>query len=210
MGQVIQNPDIIYACNNANYTDADNAAPYQRALLNLWDSSYLVLGTTNKTTKTVYDPCPPGFCVPGVASVENYGTPEKRLGYDEIEMPCVERGDRDGTSDKARRTEFMRFPYLGYMGTQNPAYFDYNARDIYRYGEAGFFSVSGKSSADYAHEQLLMYTNGAFYSGNHMKNKQGIPVIPVRDTHRPVTGAGVRTNGQNYYNHTFGNNYWND
>lgn len=210
MGQMIQNPDIIYACNKADYTDADNAAPYQRALLNLWDSSYLVLGTTNKTTKTVYDPCPPGFCVPGVASVENYGTPEKRLGYDEIEMPCVERGDRDGTSDKARRTEFMRFPHLGYMGTSNPAYSDDNARDIYRYGEGAYFSVSGKSSWSYAHEQLLMYTNGTFNDGNHMKNKQGIPVIPVRDTHRPVTGAGVRTNGQNYYNHTFGNNYWND
>lgn len=56
IGTTIQNP-IKHYCNNAN--------PYNEIKYNYWDINQTGTGDiATATIKTVYDPCPPGFCVP--------------------------------------------------------------------------------------------------------------------------------------------------
>lgn len=60
-GETIQHPDYIV---NANYGVYPDGA--YRGKTNYWDMNQTVFGNNlaNATVKTVYDPCPPGFCVP--------------------------------------------------------------------------------------------------------------------------------------------------
>lgn len=57
----IQNPTV-------HYYNSSNNGPYNTNQYNLWDANeYVVTNSGNKTghtVKTVYDPCPPGYCVP--------------------------------------------------------------------------------------------------------------------------------------------------
>ena len=58
IGITIQNPDNHYY-NSSNY------GPYNENKYNYWDMNQTSTGNiTTATVKTVYDPCPPGFCVP--------------------------------------------------------------------------------------------------------------------------------------------------
>ena len=58
IGTTIQNPDNHYY-NSSNY------GPYNENKYNYWDMNQTSTGNiTTATVKTVYDPCPPGFCVP--------------------------------------------------------------------------------------------------------------------------------------------------
>lgn len=68
IGQVIQNPEKHY-CNN---TESRNSV-YNEYKANYWDINNIydnwknykdIWNITTATIKTVYDPCPPGFCVP--------------------------------------------------------------------------------------------------------------------------------------------------
>ena len=58
IGTTIKNP-IKHYYNSSNY------GPYNENLYNYWDINNNALhNVTTATNKTVYDPCPPGFCVP--------------------------------------------------------------------------------------------------------------------------------------------------
>ena len=58
IGTTIQNPD-------KHYYNSSNYGPYNEAKYNYWDMNQTGTGNiTTATVKTVYDPCPPGFCVP--------------------------------------------------------------------------------------------------------------------------------------------------
>lgn len=58
IGTTIQNPHKHYY-NNSNY------GPYNESKYNYWDiNQNNTEAITTATVKTVYDPCPPGFCVP--------------------------------------------------------------------------------------------------------------------------------------------------
>ena len=58
IGTTIQNP-LTHYYNSSTY------GPYSTAQYNLWDGTKTSTGVgTNATVKTIYDPCPPGFCVP--------------------------------------------------------------------------------------------------------------------------------------------------
>ena len=58
----IKNPTTHYYC----YNGAKSMAPCITMYYNMWDAKQTGGGQTvsSATTKTVYDPCPPGFCVP--------------------------------------------------------------------------------------------------------------------------------------------------
>ena len=58
VAQCIQNPNKMFN-NNSYYL-------WSSFYFNLWDSATTSFGSNNygKTVKTIYDPCPPGFCVP--------------------------------------------------------------------------------------------------------------------------------------------------
>lgn len=60
-GTTIQHPDFLY-CNSSNYS------PYGTSytgMQNFWDMNQIYADNfSTATIKTVYDPCPPGFCVP--------------------------------------------------------------------------------------------------------------------------------------------------
>ena len=49
-----------------HYYNSSNYGPYSTSQYNLWDAQNTSTAgnITTKTNKTVYDPCPPGFCVP--------------------------------------------------------------------------------------------------------------------------------------------------
>ena len=58
IGTTIQNPLIHYR-NRSNY------GPYSTSQYNLWDANNTATGQIKtNTVKTIYDPCPAGFCIP--------------------------------------------------------------------------------------------------------------------------------------------------
>ena len=58
IGTTIQNP-LTHYCNSSNL------GPYSTSQYNLWDANNTNTEfNTNKTIKTIYDPCPAGFCIP--------------------------------------------------------------------------------------------------------------------------------------------------
>ena len=58
IGTTLQNPD-------KHYYNSSTAGPYNETKYNYWDMNQTSTGNiTTATVKTVYDPCPPGFCVP--------------------------------------------------------------------------------------------------------------------------------------------------
>ena len=58
IGTTIQNPD-------KHFYNSSNGGPYNENKYNYWDMNQTSTGNiTTATVKTVYDPCPPGFCVP--------------------------------------------------------------------------------------------------------------------------------------------------
>lgn len=58
IGTTIQNP-LIHYYNSSNY------GPYSTSQYNLWDANNTTYDQIKtKTVKTIYDPCPPGFCIP--------------------------------------------------------------------------------------------------------------------------------------------------
>ena len=78
----IKHPTTFYY-NNTKPNSFDLAAPHNQPYINLWDSKQYtgISGSTatniaTATTKTVYDPCPAGFCVP-TSNLWNYMNGEK-------------------------------------------------------------------------------------------------------------------------------------
>ncbi len=58
IGTTLQNPD-------KHYYNSSTYGPYDETKYNYWDMNQTSTGNiTTATVKTVYDPCPPGFCVP--------------------------------------------------------------------------------------------------------------------------------------------------
>ena len=58
IGTTIQNPLTHYYNSKSN-------GPYSTSQYNLWDAKNTNTGwIKTKTVKTIYDPCPPGFCIP--------------------------------------------------------------------------------------------------------------------------------------------------
>ena len=58
IGTTIQNP-------HKHYYNSSNYGPYNENKYNYWDINQNSTGAiATATVKTVYDPCPPGFCVP--------------------------------------------------------------------------------------------------------------------------------------------------
>ena len=48
-----------------HYYNINNVGPYSTNQYNLWDANNTTTDRINtKTVKTIYDPCPPGFCIP--------------------------------------------------------------------------------------------------------------------------------------------------
>ena len=73
-GTYVQNPTVVTGANSIgttiqnpdkHYYNSSNYGPYDEAKYNYWDINQTSTGNiTTKTTKTVYDPCPPDFCIP--------------------------------------------------------------------------------------------------------------------------------------------------
>ncbi len=58
IGTTIQNPLI-------HYYNSSNLGPYSTSQYNLWDANNTATGQIKtNTVKTIYDPCPAGFCIP--------------------------------------------------------------------------------------------------------------------------------------------------
>jgi hypothetical protein len=74
----IKHPTTFYY-NNTKPNSFDLAAPHNQPFINLWDSKQYpgrssgstATNIATATTKTVYDPCPAGFCVP-TSNLWNY------------------------------------------------------------------------------------------------------------------------------------------
>lgn len=60
MGETLSKP-YIFRPNNDFFQTASNAA---QLFYNMWDASRTNTENRNTTVKSVYDPCPPGYCVP--------------------------------------------------------------------------------------------------------------------------------------------------
>ena len=100
LGTTIQNP-LTHYYNSSNY------GPYSTAQYNLWDATKASTGVgTNATVKTIYDPCPPGFCVPTANLYSYFASNSGSATW-------------DGTSGQAGRTwtkdtPNLFFPASGY------------------------------------------------------------------------------------------------
>lgn len=166
-GATIQHPDYWYY-NSSNYgpygTNSTYAGKY-----NYWDMNQTSTGNiTTATVKTVYDPCPPGFCVP-TGNLYNF------MGNN---------GSRsDGTFTTGQGKTWSASTYSANT-TGNDLFFPASGR---RSGSTGSLSDVGgygyywSASAFNSYNGHRLYFNSSNWSWNYNNRACGFPVRAVAE-----------------------------
>lgn len=155
IGKTIQNPQKHYYYSTTN-------APYNENKSNYWDINTNNTGTSNRATvKTVYDPCPPGFCVPtgGLCSAMHNAT-----------------STWTATSNQQGRMLTKFWPYTFFPAS---GYRDGNNSQFWSGGTACYFWSSSPESNGKAF--LLWGNNSSFSLGYNIARNNGLPVRPVAE-----------------------------
>lgn len=154
----IQNPDKWYNVSNK---------PHSGTARNYWDMNQT--GTDNistATVKTVYDPCPPDFCVPTGNLWYYLGNGGSRT------MSTWNSTTKTATWNTNITGDALVFPASGYRYR--------NSGSLYDVGDSGYcWSASGSSNnADRA--RYLYFTSGIWYWYNNGR-ASGYPVRAVAE-----------------------------
>ena len=127
IGTTIQNP-LTHYYNSSNY------GPYSTAQYNLWDATKASTGVgTNATVKTIYDPCPPGFCVPTANLYSYFASNSGSATW-------------DGTSGQAGRTWTKDTPNLFFPAS---GYRNSSSTGLYSVGSDGRYWSASPSGTDH-------------------------------------------------------------
>ena len=154
IGATIQNP-IKHYYNSSNY------GPYNENYYNYWDMNQNGTGAiTTATVKTVYDPCPPGFCVP-TGQLYNWMNSKS--------------GTWTSTSgQQGRKLTYnsynIFFPASGYRIRSNS--------QLYNGGSYGYCWSASANSSNGGH---YLYFNSSNFGWSNYDRANGSPVRPVAE-----------------------------
>lgn len=157
IGEGIQNPSVFYA---------GSASPYnwfgEKSYYNLWDAGCQNTGSSdNRVIKTVYDPCPAGYRMPGGNTFTGFS---KTAVIGEFEHGWLFKKD-------SADTEGVFFPAAGCRYYSDGA--------IYGAGERGYVWLASSNSQDNAY---YLYFYSSFVSSQYSYYRSyAHSVRPVRD-----------------------------
>lgn len=158
IGTNIQNPTVHYY-NNSTY------GPVSTTYYNMWDAQNTTTGNvTSATKKTIYDPCPPGFCVPTGNLWYYFGNGGNRS------MSTFDSTNKGATWNTGITGDALWFPASGYRDRGSGS-LDY----VGSYGYCWSASPYGTSSG-----RRLRFDSGNWYWGNYVR-AYGFPVRPVAE-----------------------------
>lgn len=155
----IQNPTVHYF-NSANY------GPYSTNEYNLWDANEKIVTSSGNysgyTVKTIYDPCPPGYCVP------------RGNLYYYMTNGGTNYGDASWNGSTYMRTwtkcfPALNFPAAGYRGYSSGAAFYYVTSHGYCWA----------SSANSATNARNLYLGSSDFLWDASSRADGFTVRPV-------------------------------
>lgn len=156
IGTTIQDPLKHY------YNDS-NEGPYSTSQYNLWDANNTTDGRINtKTVKTIYDPCPPGFCIPTsdlwYKMSGNSGGNSSTGPWDDTNKGRLWESD----------SQNLFFPASGWRS--------YSGVSLYFVGSSGgYWSASPNSSSN----GRYLYLNSRNWSWSNSYRSYGFPVRAV-------------------------------
>lgn len=156
----IQYP-LYHYYNNIN-GNTGRYGPFQSWEYNLWDAACTAANSnrTDHTVKTIYDPCPPGFCVPSSGFIYYITT-------------TVNSSTWDGTTNAAGRlwNSTLFFPAAGYRNYSSGA----SPSSV---GSYGYFWSATPSSEQYGY--YLNFYSSFWYEDNY-RRAYGFSVRPVAE-----------------------------
>ena len=156
IGTTIQNPLI-------HYYSSSTYGPYSTYQYNLWDANNTATGQIKtKTVKTIYDPCPPGFCIP-----------TSDLWY-----------KMSGNSGSSSSTGSWDSTNLGRLWTSNSpnVYFpasglrNYSHGSLNNVGSYGYYWSASPYSRNDGHG---LYLSSSYWYWNYSDRSYGFPVRAV-------------------------------
>ena len=157
----IKNPTVHY------YNSANNG-PYSTNQYNLWDAYEANVTSSGNysgyTVKTIYDPCPPGYCVPR-GNLYYFITGGGTL---------TTYGEWNGSQYFRKYTKYfpaLNFPAAGHRGTSS-------GTSIYSVSSYGYCWASSAYSATHAR---LLSLDGSNFSWSNSSRANGFTVRPVAE-----------------------------
>jgi len=145
---------------SAQYRSTTTDGPYNTTKYNYWDAERTeTTGQTGATIKTIYDPCPPDFCVPAMGCLTYMGLNASYFTYSS--RPPGTTWTMGGAN--------LFFPHTGLR-----AYSDgRNTEQDYGY----FWSAAPASAKD--GQSLIFHQTEIFFSNNNSRRAVGMAVRPV-------------------------------
>ena len=158
IGTTIQNPD-------KHYYNSSNYGPYNENKYNYWDMNQTSTGNiATKTVKTVYDPCPPGFCVP-TSNLWYYMSGNSGGSSSSGSWDSTNKG-RLWTSN----TPEVFFPASGYR--------HFSSGSLYGVGSYGYYWSASAYGSYFGH--YLRFTSSS-WSWDYYDRAYGFPVRAVAE-----------------------------
>ena len=181
VAEAIKNPHTFYVQDETNHNDWQSAAEFR---YNHWDASLNAAGASDAVTvKTVYDPSPVGFKVPGGRLFTGFTTDGGNHGSSAFEYFNVIDVNEDEQITAAdfqngwtfkRNDEDAEGMYLAASGCRNST-----SGDLYGVGSGGYYWSAAQYSADYAY--YLSFNSGNVYPLDYSSRANGFSVLPVRE-----------------------------
>ena len=158
IGTNIQKPWIHYY-NSSTY------GPVSTTYYNMWDAKNATTGNiTTATKKTIYDPCPPGFCVPTGNLWNYFGNNGSRT------MSTWDSTNKGATWNTGITGDALWFPASGYRSSSSGS--------LSNVGSYGCYWSASPSSSNLGHS---LYFDSSYWYWNNYGRANGFPVRPVAE-----------------------------
>ena len=157
IGTNIQNPW-------KHYYNSSTYGPVSTTYYNMWDAQNTTTGNVmTATKKTIYDPCPPGFCVP-TGNLYYY------MGN------AGNRSDSNWDSSNKGKTWTSNTPNIYFPAS---GYRDFGSGSLSNVGSYGYYWSASPYSSNYGH--YLYFYSRYWYWFNSFYRANGFPVRPVAE-----------------------------
>lgn len=163
IGTTIKNP-------GKHYYYSSTYGPYNETKYNYWDINNISTGNvTTKTYKTVYDPCPPGFCVPTGNLYNFIGNSSSRSDTNWNSSNTTKTWVAATYSSNTTGSDLI-FPASGYRNNSNASLGDV--------GSSGYCWSATPNNTQYG--QNLNFNSSIWY-WDYYNRARGFPVRPVAE-----------------------------
>ena len=148
-----------------HYYNSSNYGPVNTPYYNMWDANNTTSGQIKtKTVKTIYDPCPPGFCVP---------TSDLWYKMSGNSGGSSSSGTWDDTNKGRLWTDNTPNVYFPASGCRN-----FSSGSLGNVGSSGYYWSASPNSGNSGHYLRFYSSSWYWYSGNRA---YGFPVRPVAE-----------------------------